>query len=105
MLLLDAGVVDTSTTGVKSITIRQALNPGLYWLACVGDGTAPYVRSFAIAGLQTDYAMGYDNTLSASPSFGYSYSFTYAALPASFGTSPSLVTAVPIPAIFVRLSS
>lgn len=43
-LLLDAGQVDASTTGVKEITISQALNPGVVWLAYVSQGGTPTVR-------------------------------------------------------------
>lgn len=32
-LLFDAGTVDCSTTGAKTITINQKLNAGLYWIA------------------------------------------------------------------------
>jgi len=41
-LLLDAGEIDASTTGNKSITISQALNPGVYWLAFVGNNSGIY---------------------------------------------------------------
>lgn len=35
-VLLDAGTVSNATsTGEKSITISQALSPGVYWLACL----------------------------------------------------------------------
>src|SRR4051812_39435289 len=46
-LLLDAGVVDCTTTGVKELTITQALAPGLYWFAAATQGaptTAPVYR-------------------------------------------------------------
>lgn len=39
--LLDAGTLDpTSTTGDRTLTISQVLNPGRYWLAAVMQGTA-----------------------------------------------------------------
>ena len=38
-LLADFGTVDTTTTGLKSITsLAQVLAPGLYWLAAVAQG-------------------------------------------------------------------
>jgi hypothetical protein len=42
-LLVDAGTVDTSTTGAKEATISQLISTsGWYWLACVSQvGTAP----------------------------------------------------------------
>lgn len=45
-LVLDAGTVDTSTTGEKTITISQALTAGIYWLTAVEQGnTSVRVRS------------------------------------------------------------
>lgn len=38
-LVLDAGTVDTTTTGLKDITISQALPPGIYWIAVVQQGS------------------------------------------------------------------
>ena len=78
-LLLDAGVVSVATTGVKAITISQALAAGLYWLALVSDG-APNVRGVAAAftpvGVKpTAFDIGY---------CGWNVAFTYAALPDPF---------------------
>jgi len=42
-LILDAGTVDCSTTGVKSISINQTLSPGRYLLVLVSD-VGPTVR-------------------------------------------------------------
>lgn len=38
-LLLDAGTIDTVSTGVKSITVRQELPRGLVWIAMLQTGT------------------------------------------------------------------
>lgn len=43
-LLLDAGTVDAGTTGVKDVTISQAIPAGLIWLAACAQGGAPQVR-------------------------------------------------------------
>lgn len=44
-LLLNAGTVDSSTTGTKELTISQALSANtLYWLAVVSNG-APTIRA------------------------------------------------------------
>jgi hypothetical protein len=43
-LLLDAGTVDSSTTGGKELTISQALSAGWSWLAVISNG-APQVNS------------------------------------------------------------
>ncbi len=42
-LLLDAGTVAVDSTGVKAITINQALSKGIYHLAIISDG-APSAR-------------------------------------------------------------
>jgi hypothetical protein len=48
-LVLDAGTIDSSTTGYKEITISQALNAGWVWLgACCSSGT-PAVKASALA--------------------------------------------------------
>lgn len=44
-LLLDAGVVPTTTTGLVSITIAQLISPGLYWLAAQPEVAAATLRS------------------------------------------------------------
>lgn len=45
-LVVDAGTVDSSTTGAKEATIAQTL-AGVYWLAYKAEGTAPVVRGYA----------------------------------------------------------
>ena len=42
-LVLDAGVVDTSTTGEKAITIDRHLSAGIYFLAFIADATPKLV--------------------------------------------------------------
>lgn len=45
-LVVDAGAVDASTTGFKTLTIANvALTPGWYWLAALSLGGAPALRS------------------------------------------------------------
>jgi len=100
-LLLDAGAISIATTGVKSVTISHVLTNGLKWLVIVSNGT-PTIRSFAVASLSP--VLGYGNTLGTAPNLGLYTAFTYAALPASFPASPTMITAVPIPAVFVRLN-
>lgn len=50
-LLLDAGTVDSTTTGVKEVTISQALRPGLYWLGAVNQGGNPTLRTIGTGSL------------------------------------------------------
>lgn len=99
-LLVDAGQVDTGATGVKELTIDQTLSPGLYWLALVGSA-APTIRCLSLAGCMA--ILGVDGALGTAPGVGYVVSFTYGSLPATFPASPSIITATPIPAIFVRV--
>jgi len=99
-LVLDAGTVDLSTTGSKSITISQSLNPGLYYLAGVAQGTAaanfrgssganiggnPYVPTGTVSGGVSNNATG-----------SYSMSSVTGALPSStsslsLGVNPIVV--------------
>lgn len=44
-LVLDAGTIDSSTTGFKEITVSQALSPGIYWLAAAPVGGTPTLRA------------------------------------------------------------
>jgi hypothetical protein len=39
LLLLDAGTVDSTTTGLREITISQLLTPGIYWLGACSQGS------------------------------------------------------------------
>lgn len=100
-LVLDGGAVSTATAGVKSVAINQVLNGGqLYWLAIVSSAAAT-LRCFSVASMNP--ILGFDNTLGTAPGLFYSVAFTYAALPATFTAGATFGTAVPIPAIFVRV--
>lgn len=48
-VLLDAGTVDTSTIGLKTITVNQTLSAGLYFIAGVwqGGSASPTMRSYS----------------------------------------------------------
>ena len=56
-LIVDAGTVDTSTTGLKEITISEELTPGLYWLCAAHQG----------AGTGTVVVVGHDSSTSPIP--------------------------------------
>jgi hypothetical protein len=101
-LLLDAGTVDTTTAGVKSITINQALTSNtLYWLVIVPN-VAPTITGIASA--STINMLG-RNTALTLQHCGLSVAFTYAPLPATFPTTTTTMITSVAPAIFVRLSA
>ena len=102
-LVLDAGTVDTETIGVKALTISQALTPGLYWVVLVHDGTPAVTAPLHFMSLLN--VLGVGSALFGNAGVGWTVSFTYAALPASFPTGATPITAVPVPAIFVRFSA
>jgi hypothetical protein len=105
--VVDAGSAVVSVAGVKTFTTGMpvTLDPGLYWLVYEHNcaTTAPTIRSFAVASLIP--VLGYASSLPTNQQFGWSVAFTYAALPASYPAGGAPITAVPIPAVFVRTSS
>jgi len=102
--ILDAGEISIASTGIKSITISQQLTAGMYFLVIVSNGT-PTIRCHALIGIMP--LLGYTSSLGAEvAAVGLYVSFTYAALPTTFPTTTTTkITAVPIPAIFVRVSA
>jgi hypothetical protein len=101
-LLLDAGTVDMSTTGVKTITISQALSANtLYWLVLVCN-VAATIRAIAATGMVT--VLGVSSGLGTAWNTHLYVSFTYASLPSTFPSSPTVATAA-TPGIFVRLNA
>jgi hypothetical protein len=102
-LVLDAGVYDASTTGAKALTISQAL-PGdiLYWLVLVCD-VIHSIYCIPVAGVIN--MLGHSSALGTAQNAGLYVSQTYGALPSTFPSSPTMIVAAPIPAIFVRLSA
>lgn len=77
-LILDAGTVDSTTTGIKSITgLTLTLNPGVYWLAANPQGGAPNCRVHnggSVAGAPivegTNFAMSVGWSIGAGPTSG-----------------------------------
>jgi hypothetical protein len=103
-LVVDGGAITTATTGVKTYAtgLPISIPPGLYWVVCVCNATAPVLRGFNVTGLIP--ILGADVTLPTTQGFGYSVAFTYGALPTTFPASPTIRTSTPLPAIFVRYS-
>ncbi len=96
--VLDAGVVSVGTTGIKEITISQALDAGMYGLALVSDG-APAVRANPVAHMAA-YAIGVATPGTAD--YRMSRSFTYGALPDPWGTPSYAAGSVDVPMITLR---
>jgi hypothetical protein len=106
-LILDAGEVDTGTTGYKEITINLTPTPGLYLLALVANAT-PVLRAI----LGSLPGAGMSDTVGNYPTYPFwtimMASYTYAPLP-----SPPLPwnlgqgggTGIPIHFVVVRLST
>lgn len=95
-LLLDAGTVSSASNGFATITIAQAITPGLYWLTATLQGnTGVSVR----ARTNIDPYIGQDVGISANRS-AYQQSGVTAALPADFtfsaytGVSPKVLVRV-----------
>ena len=60
-LLVDAGTVDVTTNGTKSLTISLAVTPGIYWLAAVVQGnptTRPTLWKISASGLPWPVSAG-----------------------------------------------
>ncbi len=79
-LLLDAGTVDASSTGVKTISINQSMPKGLYFLAQCSDGTPTtkmFEPTYSPLGDQRAGMDGYADVC-------WMVTFTYAALPDPF---------------------
>lgn len=92
-LVLDAGEIAIDTIGQRLVTINQALQPGLYYLALVQSlaATISYLTSTV-----TLRALGMPgNNISGAVPPGVTVAHTYGALPAAFGTADMTATSVP----------
>ena len=90
-LVLDAGTVDTGTTGLKEIIISQALSAGLHWTVVVYNA-GPIVRAVATSAslllLGGASFAGIDAT-------HFRRTFTYGALPNPWGTPTTFSSSPP----------
>ncbi len=105
-LIVDVGSISFSVTGSRSSTTNLpiTLDAGLYWLVINLSNNSGVMRTFAASGLIP--VLGYASTFSTNAQFGWSSSSTFGALPSTFPLLPSStpITAVPLPAIYVRFS-
>jgi hypothetical protein len=100
--------IDTGTTGMKAVTISQALTAGNLYYFCYASNAAATLRALSVAGMIA--LVGQDTALATATGVGFSAAWTYAspptAMPATFPTaSQAVIVAVPIPAIGLRLSA
>lgn len=82
-LILDAGTVDTSTSGSKSITINQTLPAGVYWLVSVSQGSATTQPTLSTIGGNTPGLALSNNGMSNGAAALSADSSTTGALPAN----------------------
>jgi hypothetical protein len=106
-LILDAGEVDTGTTGYKEITINLTLTPGLYLLAFVANAT-PVLRT--ISGSLV--GAGISDTVGNYPTYPFwtimIANYTYAPLPSQplpWNLGQGAGTSIPFHLVVVRLST
>ena len=97
VLIVDAGTVSTTATGVKEATISQVLAAGLHWLATVQQGgTPPAVRTVDFSG-----AFETSNVAQTSPGL-FIEAGVSGALPAT--ATPVISLGVAVPRILVRVA-
>jgi hypothetical protein len=82
-LVIDAGTVDTGTTGLKEITALNVtlVANTLYWLSFVCSST-PYLAATAAGEYWS--LLGYSTGLNANASAYYYVSFVYGSLPSTY---------------------
>lgn len=108
-LVVDAGEIDSTSTGTKTLTISTNLTKGtLYYLVCIADNTTgtatgPTIRGHSAATMPNILGTSSAFTASANTSFSLAGQ-TYGALPATFPAGASLSTGV-CPAMIVRYSA
>lgn len=85
-LLVDGGTISVATTGVKEVTISQALSPGIYWTALVGNVAATIKGNITNPFCSAYVGMTNINTGGGLPQ-GFEVSFPYAVLPANSGVT------------------
>lgn len=99
-LLLDAGTVDATGTGLLEKTISQPVSPGTYWLAAApqgAPGTGPTMRVNGGISLGIGHTVGL--TVSGGAMVGYAQGSVAGALPATYTIGGITVNA---PRVLVR---
>lgn len=100
-LVLDAGTVSTTTTGLKEVTISQSVSAGVYWLGFVCDAT-PTVSSFSYTNNNVIALLGVSG-FGGQPYHHIYKSFTYGALPSDASGSQTADNGVSAPWIGLKV--
>lgn len=98
-LIVDAGTVSATATGTVEITIAQTLDPGLYWLALVeqGSATGGTVTAYSAAAIPTSAWSQVATTPPTSLGFTHPYKASVSgALPNPFGALTSATSTPPM---------
>ena len=85
-LVVDAGTVATTSSGVKEATISQALTPGLYWLAAVNQTAAATVSYYASSNNAFMYPYG-----TANAAFGHKVAYKQSSVTGALPSTPTPV--------------
>lgn len=102
LLVLDAGTVAADTTGVKTLTISQALTPGRYWVGGVTQGAATTPATLRTPA-NAMVSIGSSTTPATTSSLmAYNQTGVSGALPSPFTTSVS--GAGQAPRIYVQIA-
>lgn len=99
-LILDAGTIDTSSTGAKEITLSTTfLNPGWYWMALFAGINATFdsTNGFISTGL-----IG-NTSVSVTQVTGLRATLTYAAFPTT-ATLASLLYSSSVPLLWIKIA-
>lgn len=95
-LVLDAGTVDATSTGLKEITISQELFPGQYWLVVVAQVVSGTPKTYNMSSINASYA-NHNNTIATgwTAETFCEQSTVSGALPATASTTPTTTSAGP----------
>lgn len=103
-LLVDGGTVDGSTSGEKSVTVSQAVTPGLYWVACVNQVAAATLYYYATNGAGAFVGAGIGAHTSGGTSQDPQTSYTVSSVSGALASTPTFSSGQNFPAVYLRLS-
>lgn len=101
-LVLDAGTVSTTSTGLQEITISQSLTPGWYWLAFVANTSTATILS-GTGSTGSIPMMGVTDPTSYVNNYAAYKTFSYAALPNPFGSLTGYIATGTVPWIGMKI--